>query len=117
MPESPISRDADAEVRCLSYLMRRISQLMPIPEGVFFELIPAQYLGGPYPCIGLYTHRFVDTDQSLCRLSFVIGGRLEQFVQDIGIERLLVLSAEEDVCWKDVLEPYREALEKCRMVL
>jgi len=98
----------------MSYLMRQIGDIMPVPKGVLFELTPAQYLGGPYPVIGLYTETFVDTDANLCRLSFVISERLEQFIKHMGLERLLELSSKEDVRWDDVLEPYREALLRCR---
>ncbi len=94
----------DQQVRCLSYLMRRIKQIMPIVEGAYFELIKAQYTGGPYPAIGLCTRRFVDTNKNLCELSFAVGEQLERLVEEIGIERLLILSAEEEVCWQNVLD-------------
>jgi len=104
----------DERTRCRSYLMRQIGDIMPVPKGVLFELTPAQYLGGPYPVIGLYTETFVDTDANLCRLSFVLSERLGQFIKQIGLERLLALSSQENVRWDDVLEPYREALLRCR---
>ena len=58
----------DAQVRCLSYLLKKIDDVLTepldilyldkfiaVPEGVFFEIIPIQYHGGPYPGIGMYT--------------------------------------------------------------
>jgi len=104
----------DTQGRCLSYLMRRIGEITPVPQGVLFELIPVQYLGDPYPAIGLYTETFVDTDANLCRLSFAIGEELERFIEQTGLEHLIERSSAEDVRWSDVLEPYREALLRCQ---
>jgi len=100
----------DAQVQCLTYLMRRIPDIASVPQGVLFELISVQYLGGPYPAIGLYTKTPIDTDANLCRLSFAIGEGLERLIERTGVERLMELSSGEDVCWNDVLEPHREAL-------
>ena len=106
MPKLALSEDE--EVRCLSYLMRRIKQIMPIPEGACFELIKAQYTGGPFPCIGLYTLTFVDTNKNLCDLAITVGKRLGHLVKEMSVERLLLLSAEEDTCWQDVLDRSEE---------
>ena len=108
MPRSALALDLNGQAQCLMYLMRRIKQLMPIPDGIFFELIVAQYTGGPFPCIGLYTPKFVDTDENLCLLSFAISEQLEHLVNEVGIERVITLAAEEDVCWKDMLKRYEK---------
>ena len=107
-PRSALGKDE--QVHCLSYLMRRIKQIMPIPEWVYFELIPAQYTGAPYPCIGLYTHKFIDTNEHLCDLAIAITEQLERLVEEVGLERLMMLSAEENACWQDVLDRFDERL-------
>jgi hypothetical protein len=96
--------DCDTWVHCLSYLVKRIGEGVAIPSGVMFELIPAQYLGGPYPAIGLYTTMYVDTDENLWNLAWKIQEELDTLVAHLGRERLLELSANEAVCWKDVLQ-------------
>lgn len=112
LPE--LALDQDTQVRCLSYLMKRLPELVGVPAGVLFELIPAQYLGGPYPAIGLYTQATGGTDEEMNRLAFQITGLLEDYIQHLGIGRLLQLSEEQQDRWQDVLAPHEEALARCR---
>ena len=94
----------DAQVQCLAYLMRCIYEIVAVPDGVLFDLIPIQYTGGPYTGIGLYTEESVDTDENLCRLSLAIEARLEEYVKHIGLPELLELSSAEEIRWQDVLQ-------------
>jgi hypothetical protein len=112
LPE--LALDPDAQVRCLSYLKQQIPDLIPVPAGVLFELIPAQYLGGPYPAIGLYTAAGVHTASEMACLAFQIMDLLEDQIQQLGHRRLLELSQNEAICWQDVLGPHEEALRSCQ---
>jgi hypothetical protein len=104
-----VALSPDEQVRCLAYLMSRMREIVSVPEGVLYELIPDEYFGGPYPAIGLYTDTFIDTSENLSFLSLVIGEQIEAFIKQIGVDHLLELSAGETVCWQDVLKPYEDA--------
>ncbi|BDI30784.1 hypothetical protein CCAX7_28350 [Capsulimonas corticalis] len=102
--------DFDTITRLLSYLSKEIYHIAAIPSGVLFEVIPAQFTGGPYPSIGLFTERFVDMDANLCHLSDKLMDDLNGYVNRIGINELIFASMDEQITWEDVLAPHREAL-------
>lgn len=92
--------DPDAQVRRLSYLLTIIPEVNLTPQAAKFKIVPDEYLGGPYPAIGMYTEMFVDTAQNLTQLSFTIGDQLASFILETGIERLLELSSKETLVGK-----------------
>jgi hypothetical protein len=107
-----VALSPDEQVRCLSYLLRRIPELVEVPPGVHFEVTPAQYLGGPYPAIGLHTDATADQEEDCWPLQMEITQKLEAYVQGLGLERLLELSSAEAISWREVLGPHVEGLRK-----
>jgi hypothetical protein len=101
LPE--IGLDYDTQVRCLAYLLRDVRKLAQVPTGVQFELIPVQYLGDPYPCIGLFTTTYMDSDDELCDFSLRLSDQLAAYIVVLGVSRLVELSAGEAVCWEAVI--------------
>lgn len=93
----------DEQVRCLAYLMRNIRTLAAVPPGVGFEIIPAEYLGGPYPAIGLFTHPHQEAVGDLSPLVSTITDRLQTYIAEIGVQRLLDLSGSEPLRWEKIL--------------
>jgi hypothetical protein len=96
----------DEQTRVLSYLSTNIAAILSVPPGIGFEVIPAQYTGDPYPAIGLFTERFVADDQELTRLSLRLERELRQHIREIGVERLLLLAADEELTWAEVLRRF-----------
>jgi hypothetical protein len=98
--------DPDAQVRCLSYLVTRIPEFNLAPKGAKFTIIPDEYLGGPYPAIGMYTETFIDTSEKLTQLSFMIASKLKSLIAEIGLIQLIKFSSSETLRWQDVLTYY-----------
>lgn len=89
--------------------MRIIPALEAIPPEVGLELIPVQYLGGPYPGIGLYSTACVETDEELWELANRITEKLNSQAELLGMASLVELSSAEDIRWQDVLNAFTEA--------
>ena len=96
-------------MQCLSYLLKRLDSLVSVPSGVMFEIIPVEYLGGPYPCIGMYAETNRDGGADLTCFAFDIEGQLEAFIQKIGIDQLLESSFEETLRWQEILRRFPRA--------
>ncbi len=99
----------DAQVRCLSYLIKRIGDVVAVPSNVRFEIIPAEYLGGPYPAIGMYSVGPAEEDKTPGLNPFFIEERLSAFIQQVGLERLQELSSDETKTWQDILSSFGAA--------
>lgn len=107
LARSALALNYDAQVRCLSYLIGQLSNIVDFPQGVMFEVIPVQHhYGGPYPIIGLYTETPVTSDENLLRLGLAIGDELDAYIKKVGTERLLELSSEETATWQDILSKF-----------
>ena|ERR1051326_2958415 len=104
LPEANLTDDA--QVRCLSYLIKQMDKIAMVPPGILFEIIPVEYLGGPYPCIGMYTEKTEAGDENLTRLSLNIENQISSYVKQIGLERLLELSSGEAITWQEVLRSF-----------
>lgn len=108
-PWCELSTNYDAQVRCLAYLIRKIPEFFPLPEDIKFEVIPCEYLGGPHPAIGMYSERWKaerDSSEDLTVSSLHMGDRLEAFIAEIGVERLVELSSAEEGRWQDILHRF-----------
>ena len=104
LASAELGLDPDTQVRILSTLIRRARESHPIPHEIQAEVIPVQYLGRPYPGIGLYTEPGVATDDELADLALWLAAHLETFVREQGVERILDLSSAEPLRWQDVLK-------------
>jgi hypothetical protein len=95
--------DDDERVRCLAYLCRHIHRITSLPLAVSAEVIVAEYTG-PYPAIGLSaTHGSIyGNDFNIFRFQ----DELDAFVTKMSLQKLTILSAEEDLNWQSMLSNY-----------
>ena len=103
----------DDRVRILSCLIRHLSKIgsAVLPVGVKAEVIPVRFhhVGRPYPCIALYEDSDSDIKRNLLSDDpYRIEGHLEAFISKMGMKRLLELSTEETVSWKDILTNFND---------
>jgi len=77
----------EAQARVLSYLMHHLEGIATLPEGVKFAIIPVQYLGKPYPAIGLYTETATGGEE-LTQFSFALEEKIEDY-RSYAVEREL----------------------------
>ena len=95
----------DVCVRCLSYVLRYIGQIVTIPEGLELEVMSLQWhhLGQPYPSIGILSNEISDAEPDIMQVSDEIGDKITDFINTIGIDILVQLSQSETLTWEDVL--------------
>jgi hypothetical protein len=94
----------DEAVRCLSYLAKRIDEFTTMPNGLRATIVPAQYLGDPYPAIGLYVDEgfYVADHENVWPLP--LEEKLNDYVQQVGLATLLERAKGEELTWAQVLE-------------
>jgi len=100
----------EAQARVLSYLMHHLEGIATLPEGVKFAIIPVQYLGKPYPAIGLYTETATSREEELTQFSFALEEEIEDYIEKTGAAHLSKLASGEPSYWNKVLSPLLEAL-------
>jgi len=91
----------EAQARVLSYLMHHLEGIAELLEGVKFAIISVQYLGKPYPAIGLYTETATGREEELTQFSFALEEGIEEYIGKIGADSLSKLSSGEQVNWND----------------
>jgi hypothetical protein len=101
LPEVGLSEDA--QVRCLAYLAGVLDDLVPLPARIHVDVIPIEYLAGPYPGLGLYTEDSEIDNDALLRLARAAEERLAEFVQQTGVARLEELTRGESLTWSEIL--------------
>lgn len=108
--DTALGTEDDTTVRCLSYLIKQFNQIpdLPIPENVDFEIIKAQYVGDPYPSIGMFSVGITQSDAQLTDVSFVMGRVLDQWINEFGLANLVAASAHETLTWQDILNGKRK---------
>jgi hypothetical protein len=89
--------------------MKRIRGYASVPDVLLFEIIPAQYLGGPWPAIGMYSEASVASGIDETLLSITLGDQLRSKFQEIGLENLIAASATETLTWREVLDGTRRS--------
>jgi hypothetical protein len=100
-PENP--SDLDRQVRCISYLSKHLSDFVHIPPWLKSEVLPIRYPpGSEYPGIGLYVPEGVDHNVDQIPDPDIVEARLNAFLTEIGMKRLLVLAEDETLNWESV---------------
>ena len=101
--------DEDQEVRVLSYLIEHLGDITVVPEGLQFEVLAVQWhYHGPHgPQIGFYPLEEGSDPKSLGHLVLRLSDELRAYAFEVGLDRLLELSAEQPITWADVLERTR----------
>lgn len=87
----------DEQVKCLSWLIRQLPSIYAIPPNSVMKVIPAEFLGGPYPAIGLWA------EGRGYEIVFSIEELLAELVEKMSVKKLLDLSATETLIWEEVL--------------
>ena len=100
--------DVETLTRCLSYLIKHLDRFGPIPDGLSFGIGPAQYMGQSWPGIAMFRETNTSTTQQLNWLTFDLEDRMNAYIQDIGVDKLVELSAGETMSWAKVLEELKE---------
>jgi len=93
----------DQRAQILSWIIGRIRQLTDVPPGVGFEVIPTQYIGPPYPAIGLYDEGSGKTSNELRRLGVDLMYQLLPYVRREGPATLAKAAEGESITWQEVL--------------
>ncbi len=101
LPEYHLSCDIQAQ--CLAYLINKIKDQFAT-EGIFFTVIPVNYLGPGYPAIGMTTADKNANPSEMTRLSFRIGDRLSSDVEQMGLDNLVKKAASENLTWREIQE-------------
>lgn len=101
-------------IGCLSYLCNHIHEILEVQPTVGAEVIVGQYIGGPWPCIGLYDDEDSASEEMLCQLSLELFDQMDAYVQNIGLERLRALAKDETLTWQDVLNQRNERMKSNR---
>ncbi len=94
----------DEQVRCLSFLIRNLSNFAQIPEGLKGKVVPVPYPSPThlYPGISLYDETG-QLDIAQIPHPFEVEERINSFLQSAGKSHLLRASAGEELTWQDVL--------------
>jgi len=96
----------DEQVRCLSYLSRHLQDFAYMPKGLTTGLTPVSYPcpDHPYPAILLYEEDGCHVEVKDIPNPWDLEEALGHYINTIGRERLLSLSADENLTWQDVLK-------------
>jgi len=93
----------DEQTRCLSHLIKHLSDFCDLPQGLKARLTAVEYLGGPYPGISLYVMDEVEIDVKSIPSPLFLEAKLNAYIQEVGKQRLLALANKETVTWQNVL--------------
>lgn len=96
----------DTQVRCLSYLIVHMDEIIDIPPGLALRIIPVTYMGGPYPSIGIYSEYDTDLTTQISDIVTSYERLVENYVHKISLERLMELSADETITWREILDQF-----------
>lgn len=97
------SQQFDVAVSFLNWLIQELNaDLGDRLHNVEIEVIPVEYLGGPYPALGVYYKESPHPD-----LSPLIESRVTQILQDRPALAFLDAVQASPVSWQDLVSGYR----------
>lgn len=93
----------DVQVKCLLYIIDNIIPSLDAPNFFRYEVIPVEYLGGPYPAIGMYTERDYNNWEEANTLAEDMSDKINRIITNIGIDNLHALSKDYTTRWSDIV--------------
>ena len=93
----------DDRVRILFHLIGIIDRFMPDAECLTFRIIPCQYLGEPYPVMGLQTKDESAPQSGLTAECLQAGNRMNAYLAETGMATVLDRSTPPPDSWEQIL--------------
>lgn len=115
----------DEQVKCLSYLIRHLSNFCAMPQGLKARVTSVPSItwsvrasaSEGYPGISLYAEDDADIDVNTAPNPLDLEEKLDLWIRETGKQQLLQLSAEKTRTWQDVVEAEDNVVPQNRVEL